>query len=150
MKKILFVCRGNIFRSRLAEAYFNKLRPDSYIASSSGVEASRFGAKYASEPARKLAKKYQLELSLSPIQTTQETLDSADVIVFVKDDVYKEAKNMFKINESKVVVWDVYDIYEYPMFMLPNIRRERSWQAIKNGVEELIQSLESVNASKEQ
>lgn len=148
MKKILFVCRGNIFRSRLAEAYFNKLRPGQDIVSSCGVEASRFGPNYVGESALKLAKKYHLDLSPSPIQATQTSLDAADLIVFVKNDVYQEAKNLFNINESKVIVWDVYDMYDYPKLMLPYTRRERSWQAIKSGVDELVKNLEKTSEDK--
>ena len=107
-----------------------------------------FGPNYVGESALKLAKKYHLDLSPSPIQATQTSLDAADLIVFVKNDVYQEAKNLFNINESKVIVWDVYDMYDYPKLMLPYTRRERSWQAIKSGVDELVKNLEKTSEDK--
>jgi len=143
---IHFVCRANIYRSRLAEAYFRKLTNGAYKVSSSGVEAQRFDTNYSSSSASILAKENNLDIGNKSQRTTNEMLNDADIIVFVKKDVYLEAKNLFKFDENKVIVWDVHDIYEYPFLMPKFERRRRTWNAIKKGVESLIKKLESKNA----
>lgn len=38
MRKVLFVCVENSFRSQMAEAYFNKFAPENWMAISAGIK----------------------------------------------------------------------------------------------------------------
>lgn len=83
--KVLFVCNGNVYRSRLAEAYANSLRSDDFEFSSSGVVSDSYFSNPKDIPklAEYVAEVCELDLSLSPKrrQTTAEDISSSDFIV---------------------------------------------------------------------
>lgn len=113
VKKIHFVCLGNAFRSRLAEAYAKSLELDGFEFSSSGIAAHLFEQrlpKHAEIPARK----HQIlsRMSSGQHQTTNEILEEQDLIIFMKPDVLKEANKLFKVDERKVIEWNVDDLWQ--------------------------------------
>lgn len=55
MKKIiLFICRGNRFRSRIAEEIFNKNPPEGYVARSAGVHYQRWNDRAVTKALREI------------------------------------------------------------------------------------------------
>jgi protein-tyrosine-phosphatase len=79
MKKINihFVCRGNIYRSRLAEAYLKSFQNAAWGVSSSGIGATKHAKVHISPWTEMLAVKNDIKdwLSETNIQTSQEVLD---------------------------------------------------------------------------
>lgn len=110
--KIHFICRGNIYRSRIAEAYTRYLTEGKNISvSSSGIEADRTEAEISPLTLAYLESEgldqYISDLNL---QTTQELLDNADVLAFMNDSVYKDAIDMFDVQQNKTEVWHIPDM----------------------------------------
>lgn len=114
--KIHFVCRGNTYRSRVAEAYFSTLQGSRADVSSSGIESWRYyhdGPKVFIEPyARIVADQLGAgeHLSQEWTQTTDQLLGEADIIIFMNQDVYRDAQKMFHFNPHKAAVWRVHDV----------------------------------------
>jgi protein-tyrosine-phosphatase/8-oxo-dGTP pyrophosphatase MutT (NUDIX family) len=106
---IHFVCLGNVYRSRLAAAYFDTLVDDRFAVTSSGVATREADAKTFSPLAKPTAKKYGLrhELSRHKVQTTNKLLNDADVIIFMNKDIYDEAHKEFDFDTRKAQVWHV-------------------------------------------
>ena len=44
------------------------------------------------------------------LQTTQELIDSLDVIVFMNDSVYDDASKLFNLPKEKCVTWHIKDV----------------------------------------
>lgn len=114
MVHIHFICRGNVYRSRLAEAYAKSLlRDDSDIQiSSSGIEAKLALNGNVDVDAVKALEVDNLKHHLAPnwLQTTQELIDSLDVIVFMNDSVYDDASKLFNLPKEKCVTWHIKDV----------------------------------------
>ena len=111
MKKmnILFVCKYNRFRSKIAEDYFNDINKNSSLeAKSAGIfEGSRI-----SEFQKKIAKKLGIKIKGKPKGISTNLLKWQDVIVIVANDVPKE---LFKDNKKYgqgLLIWDIPDAKE--------------------------------------
>lgn len=111
--KIHFVCRGNVYRSRIAEIYVKSLGLTDVDVSSSGIEASWYAKDFIAPWTKYAAQQNQLDISLSPIshQTNEQTLANSDIIVFVNTDVYKDALKKYNFNTAKSLVWKIADRY---------------------------------------
>jgi len=128
---IHFVCRGNVFRSRLAEAYFRSLGLKNVRVSSSGIESDYY---YGDKPTDYIlpctvgvAKKFDFahSLGVKRTQTTEKALSEADIIVFMKRDIYDYAKNVLKLDDNKALIWNIKDFEDYPAgkFDRPEVSR---------------------------
>ncbi len=107
-----FVCRGNVFRSRLAAAYFDTLVDERFTVTSSGINAAHNDIPTISPQASVTAKAHHLNHGLSKrkVQTTDKLLADADVIVFMNKDVYDDALRHYRFDVRKCQVWDVHDV----------------------------------------
>lgn len=139
--KIHFVCRANIYRSRLAEGYFKKLTGDKYEVSSSGVERWRHPFNYKDRWANLLAKEHHFKLSSKSRQTTSALLADQDLIVFVRQDVYDMARKNIKFDKKKAIIWDIRDRRDYPLLTRRAVRRSETWKAIDISVRKLVDAL---------
>jgi len=107
MKKILFICKYNRFRSRVAEAYFNKINKNKSIkAESAGiVRGSALNKKQIAVAKKELG----IDISGKPRSLTTKLLKWQDIIVIVADDVppalFKENKKYGK----KLIEWKIKD-----------------------------------------
>lgn len=144
MKKlrIHFVCRANIYRSRLAEAYFKKLTGDKYIVSSSGIERWRNPLKFKDKWATMLAKKHNLVLSEKSRQSSSHLFTEQDLLIFARQDVYDGACHKYHFDKKKAIIWDIRDRLDYPFLTKRKVRREETWKAIDYSVRMLIRMLE--------
>lgn len=110
---IHFVCRGNVHRSRLAEAYMKRLALEGFTISSSGVEASFYPSATRSR-FTEMVLKHQPELrkTMSParVQTTPKLLEAPDVVICLDKSVYDDAVGKFGLDPRKTQVWHVEDI----------------------------------------
>lgn len=112
---IHFICRGNAFRSVMAEAYLNSLQLEGVKTISSGTVASakkeettenfrKFLGLLEGHGIREFAKDEHGE------DLTQDRLDASDIAIFMNKRAYDEASG-FKLPE-RVYVWDVVDAGE--------------------------------------
>lgn len=110
---IHFVCRANIWRSRIAEAYAWHLLKElpAITVDSSGIEAGFNVTGGLPAHTESLLERYELlaHASETTQQTTQELIDAADSVVFANKDVYQDAKLMFRISDQATSVWDIPD-----------------------------------------
>ena len=131
--RILFVCKYNRFRSRVAKAYFNKIKRDKKIkAESAGIIKGQYPL---SSVQVKIAKEYGLNINGRPKSLNVNQLNSADKIIVVADDIPKIIFNYSKFKD-KLIIWRIGDEWN------GNIKNNRRiiGQIIKN-VERLVKEL---------
>lgn len=116
-KKVLFVCRGNAFRSIIAEAILRSRQLPDVVSLSAGSVAAQFyhqnGNGY--EGARKVLAEHGIDNSMKDHygdQLTQELLDSVDVVILLNDIVRREAEAARLTLPSYTQIWSVVDIGE--------------------------------------
>lgn len=110
--KIHFVCRGNTYRSRLAEAYFNSLVIPGYFAVSSGIAARRdLNGPITTYAARLIAAHGLTKYGKAGwAQSTKEDLETADIVVFMSPDVYRDCCSCIGPVLHRSYVWSVEDV----------------------------------------
>lgn len=104
--KLLFVCKYNRFRSKVAECIFNALNVDKNVhAESAGLlmDASR---QYIEKNVLKIMNEKGYGLRGVPRQLTSRLVKDFDVVVIVADNVNKEFFHGFK---GKIVKWKISD-----------------------------------------
>jgi len=108
---IHFVCRGNVYRSRLAAAYMHTLLDERFVVSSSGLEADKAVFKTVGPATEALAKlnKLSYEIHRTKAKTTGKVLADADVVVCLSKDIYDQMIQSFEVDTRKVLVWNVPD-----------------------------------------
>ncbi len=100
--RILFVCKYNRFRSKIAEAFFNKLSKRSK-AKSYGI----FKGSQVSKNVIEVGKELGLKINPKPNKLTQNLLAQQDLIVIAADDV---SKNKLKNYKKKIIIWKIPDV----------------------------------------
>jgi len=114
MTHIHFVCRGNVYRSRLAEAYAKSLlKKDNEVQiSSSGIQAELCLSGDVDTRAVKALEADNLKKYLAPSwqQTTQELINDVDIIVFMNNSVYQDALKLYNLSHDKCIVWHIKDV----------------------------------------
>lgn len=113
---IQFICRGNAFRSIIAEAYLNSLMIPGITVLSSGTVASTYKQANLIGFSKTLAllKKHGIDTFAKDHYADdlkQSLLDRSDIAVFLNDIAHNEAINLFRLPE-KTYVWDVADLGE--------------------------------------
>jgi protein-tyrosine-phosphatase len=75
---ILFVCKGNRYRSRIAEEIFNKNAPDGYLAESAGIQYQKYNDRATSIVLREIG----IQLTKrKPMKLTDRMLKRASRII---------------------------------------------------------------------
>jgi len=116
MVKILFVCKHNVFRSKVAEAFFNRINKNKKNkANSAGLfkwkEEDIISDKgYLIE--KKVAKKFGIKLNTESKVINSSMLKNTDILVIVADDVPRQLFENEKAFNGKVIVWKVKDVKE--------------------------------------
>ena len=102
---ILFICRHNRFRSKVAEAIFNKLNRNKGIkAESAGIIKDI----PASKNVRKVLKEKRMKLkSIISRRFNEGIIRRTDIIVIVADNVSKRIFTKFR---KKIIVWKISDV----------------------------------------
>lgn len=101
---ILFVCKWNRFRSRVAEAYFKKTNKDKSIkVKSAGV----FQGSYTNKDQIAGAKEFGLDIAGKPWSITSKLLQWQDITIIVADDV---PQSLFDTKYKKELIeWKIPD-----------------------------------------
>ena len=108
VKRILFICKHNRFRSKVAEAFFNKHNKNKdYVAISAGLLPGRYPL---DKLQTRVAKKFGLKLKGKPKAITTEVLMKTYLMVIVADNVPTEIFNNEKYGR-KEIVWEIEDSY---------------------------------------
>ena len=104
--KIAFVCKHNVFRSRVAEEYLKRI--SNHEVSSFGLFKSKKIPPSEIIPA---GKKFGLDLSLNSKTASIEDLRKLDLLIIVADDVPSKIfeHHLYKL-KNKIVRWDIPDL----------------------------------------
>jgi len=107
MKNILFVCKYNRFRSKVADAYFKQLNKNKNIKSDS---AGIFPGSYPLDKVQcRITKKLGVNISGRPKGIGIKLLKKQNVIVIAADNV---PLSLFKNNKNykrKLIIWKIKD-----------------------------------------
>lgn len=123
--KILFVCKHNRFRSRVAKAYFDKINQDRSIeARGAGIYEDYDNL---DEEEVEGAREMGIDISGKPKGIDKKAVDWADKIIVVADDVKISQVRAGK--GKKIVKWGIGDVHDD--------QKERK-KAIKNIVKDII------------
>lgn len=142
-----FVCSGNAYRSRLAEAYIKSLEIPSITVMSSGARTWLSPYRNTTPYADLLSEKYKIKdyVSKHKNQLTQDRLNSGDVTVVVNRQVYRECQEDSLELPKRTFIWDIEDITNLSasdqaklssgIILAPT---EKTFLNIKNHVDELV------------
>ena len=144
--KIHFVCTGNVFRSRLAEAYLKSKNIADLVISSSGTEAQNNIGKSIEKYTVIVSKNHNIEQFLSDywVQTAKEGIEQQDLVIFMQPIHYEFCHDRLGCKVSNYEIWDVQDIPDElsektPVDMDTIIAlAEDGFQKIKSGIDTLI------------
>jgi len=138
-----FICMGNVYRSRLAEAYLNSLHLPHVKATSSGVYANmNLWGPIGSYTVPLLEDDGILNLTAPKwTQVSQAVIDQADVVICVNREVYSRVKAEFTL-PLRTFIWDITDINKLlPQWQYHEAEvvavTQRTYRHIKQRVDEL-------------
>jgi len=114
---IHFVCTGNAYRSRLAEAYFNSRALPGWLATSSGIRAHcNLNGPITWYAARIIQREGLVPfMSQTWTQTDASILRAADCIVFMTEEHHTFCHKHYDLGEKRVAVWSVRDVDDVVM-----------------------------------
>ncbi len=111
MTNVLFVCKNNMFRSKVAEAFFNKLSVKKNKARSAGIIGNQ-GRDYN----KNVAKEYGVICMGSPTQINHNDLVWADFVIICASNIPKTILRIETNNihfHYKLIKWNVPDVYDH-------------------------------------
>jgi protein-tyrosine-phosphatase len=110
---ILFICKHNLFRSRIAESYFNKINKNPDLkARSAGVIKGNFLNKHQKHVLKYqicVANEFRLKIKARPRGLSTKLLSKQDLIIITANDIPKSVFN----NPSyvkKLIIWEIPDV----------------------------------------
>lgn len=140
---IHFVCLGNIYRSRLAEAYLNSKQLPNVEVISSGIKATENEKAPISWLTQRLFKMFHLEPYQSSFwtQTSKELLSLGDLTIFFDQDYYRDSVEKYGFNSVNYEIWEIADLDKSIPEHLEKMRAtEETFEVIKAKVDELIEN----------
>lgn len=144
--RVQFICRGNTFRSIIAETYLRSLQIPGVEACSSGTVAGQDKAGNAENYKRVLVLlgRHNIAHFVKPDfaeDIEQGMLDSSDIVVFMNERVYEEAAGKFSF-PKETLVWNISDLGELPQVPVTEDERraamEKAFNEIAGQVDELV------------
>jgi protein-tyrosine-phosphatase len=110
VKKILFICKHNRFRSKVAEAYFKKINKNkTYCASSAGI--IKHSAPFDKNQFN-VAKSMGIIMKGPSRNLSEKLLEEQDIIINVADDVPEVLFNNKSYIKGEVYNWKIPDVLE--------------------------------------
>lgn len=139
---IHFICTGNIYRSRLAEAYCASKRIPDLRVFSSGIAAGRDGnaliSPYAAEAlagcdlSGYAAERWQ--------RTTASLVRGSDVLVFMESEHHRFCESWIEPGRQRIEVWEIEDVGPIDATKIP-AKVERTFHLIRQRVDSLLKDL---------
>jgi protein-tyrosine-phosphatase len=105
--KIIFLCKYNRFRSRVAEASFRKYNKNKKIKISSRGFIKGFNP--VSKSVKDIGKSLGLTIKGNPKGITEKEMDDADLIVIVANNI---PSSFIKRWKKKIIIWKIPDCGE--------------------------------------
>jgi protein-tyrosine-phosphatase len=107
-----FICTGNIYRSRVAEAYCRSKGVSGLDVMSSGIQTTLNGGLPIASYAAGALRAYGLERFAAPSwqQTTAALVRASDVLVFMEREHYQYCKDWVDSSRQKFEIWDIPDV----------------------------------------
>ena len=144
---IHFVCSGNTFRSRLAEAYLRSLKIPGIEVMSSGTRARLNDVRISPYTALILEKYGITEFaSKNKTQLTQSRLDEGDITICVSREVYRECQNQGLKLPERTYIWNINDVTQFSNLFQKELEQhqvpeitETIYRNIREHVDELIE-----------
>ena len=111
---IHFICKGNTFRSRLAEAYLNSKQIPNLKVISSGIEAELNESGPVTWHTQRIIQQNKLVPFEKPTweQTTKALLEKGDLTIFTRQSIYDYCIEHFGFNGKNFQIWDIHDAGE--------------------------------------
>jgi protein-tyrosine-phosphatase len=136
---IHFICTGNIYRSRLAEAYCNSRRVPGIHAFSSGIRAGLNGDVPISSYAADLLTQYGLdEYAAARWQrTSAELVRASDVLVFMESEHLRFCEEWIDGMSQRIEVWGIEDVGPVDATEISN-KAERTFEIIRQRIDTLL------------
>ena len=105
-KNILFICKYNRFRSKVAEAIFKKYNKNSnFKARSAGIKKATIKNPFQ----RAICKSVGIKIDSPPKILNKKLIEWSDMIILVSDEVSPTIFEDYKKNGKKVIVWRIAD-----------------------------------------
>ena len=110
--KIQFVCTGNTFRSRIAEAYLKSKQISDLEVTSSGIEAKKNLNGTVCEYTVSVLEKAGLKAFLGKKwhETTKTELENQDLVIFMEKKQANFCLKQLKCHLDRYEIWEIRDI----------------------------------------
>jgi len=141
--RIHFICTGNIYRSRLAEAYCaSRSAPEARVFSS-GTQAGLNGTAPISPYAAEILARFGLSSHASPHwqRTTADLIEASDVLVFMESEHLRHCESWIEKTRQRVEVWEIEDVGPLPPAAIAK-KVERTFEIIRQRTDALLTDLE--------
>lgn len=140
--RIHFVCTGNIYRSRLAEAYCASKNLPGIQVSSSGIAAGDRDIVPISPYAADVLARFGLDAWAAKHwqRTTRSLVESSDVIVFMEPEHQRFCRDWVEPARQRVEVWEIEDVGPTPAEEIPG-KVERTFGLIRERTDALLECL---------
>lgn len=147
--KIHYICRGNVVRSLMAQAYTKSLQLPGIEATSSGTMADRhrdkcFTIEHRQSTFALLDRHGLLSFTKSTSdQVSQEKIDDQDLVICVNQRAHDEAAELVTLPKN-TIVWHIDDIGEGRRILVNDDRtkyEEAIFTEVKSNVDDLLASI---------
>jgi protein-tyrosine-phosphatase len=147
--RIHFVCTGNIYRSRLAEAYCNSRAVPGIHVSSSGIRAGVEDIVPISPYAADVLTKYGISHHAAAFwqRTSAELVRESDVLVFMESEHHDFCENWVETRRQRIEVWGIEDVGPIAPAEI-RIKVERTFGVIRQRIDTLLTALEPGNVQR--
>lgn len=140
--RIHFICTGNIYRSRLAEAYCASRRIPGIHVSSSGIAAGATGHAAISPYAADVLAQHGLGSYAAQRwqRTTQALVQASDVIVFMESEHRQFCADWIEPERQRIEVWQIEDVGPIDATQIP-AKAQRTFAIIRQQTDALLTTL---------
>jgi protein-tyrosine-phosphatase len=139
---IHFVCTGNVYRSRLAEAYCASRCAPGIRIFSSGIAAGSGGDAPISPYAADVLARFGLDSYAAPgwQRTTAALVQSSDVLVFMESEHLRFCEDWIEPARQRIEVWEIEDVGPVDVAEIAN-KVQRTFGIIRQRTDALLAAL---------